>query len=941
LSVLPSCKSFQIKPKDGGEPGVPDDAGAEPGTGGSTSSVANDPGAGRFDAMPISFGTGGSPATIGTGGGGPADGSAGEVAPDCIAGTTRLCMDDPALKALGNCGTGVEVCAADHWGGCSVQPAPRDSCALVGDDASCNGKPNEGCPCVDGATQACGPGADVGICKRGTQTCAGSVWGACVGAVYSGNRDCTSTADNDCDGSPDNALDAVCVCATTTKRPCDEHPGKDGTGRCKAGSQTCVLAADKKSSAWGACSGGIAPAAKDTCDPGNDDNCSGVPNEGCACVAGTTQACGPAAAVGLCKRGSQTCTSGTWGACVGAVQAVARDCTSPADNDCDGAPDNTVDAVCGCSSGATRVCNAHAGKDGNGPCKAGSQSCVVAADKKSSAWGACTGAVGPAAADTCDATNDNNCNGIPHDSCTCVNGTTRACGPSATGICKPGTQTCVNATWGTSCTGAITAQPRDCTSTKDNDCNGNADNLESTCVCAAGTTGACPGTNNPQCITGTRTCVLSTDKGSTSWSSTCAATVGAPCGVASCVTSASGTTTFTPGGTCNSSAACSVGASAPCANGRSCASSSACSTTCSGATGCATGYVCSGTTCVAKKGPGGSCTSTADCTMGFCADGVCCNRACTGSCEACGSTGTCANVTGAPHAGHPACTGTGSCVGSCNGQGASCTFPGSGTQCRPATCTLGVATVSASCNGAGSCPAASTQTCSPYVCGATSCANPCKSNADCIGTNFCTGGICQPKKANGSVCSAQPECSGFCGGAPGRCCAAPCTCPQQSPRSINLFPNAGMDIETKITGWGILGGLGLQWSSEDVDGCPYSGSIQTLGNSDINPSTCVNVTPGGTYTFGGWFKNALAGAASGGFFTCALVQNTQPNCSGPEDIFATIGGFTTNGTETQWTRKSTPILVPSTVQSVRLACDCDPNTFIDKLFLSPGTNGQF
>ncbi len=36
---------------------------------------------------------------------------------------------------------------------------------------------------------------------------------------------------------------------------------------------------------------------------------------------------------------------------------------------------------------ATQACGQHPGQDGNGPCKAGSQTCAVAADKKSSAWG--------------------------------------------------------------------------------------------------------------------------------------------------------------------------------------------------------------------------------------------------------------------------------------------------------------------------------------------------------------------------------------------------------------------------------------------------------------------------------------------------------------------------------------------------------------------------
>jgi hypothetical protein len=53
----------------------------------------------------------------------------------------------------------------------------------------------------------------------------------------------------------------------------------------------------------------VGPAANDTCDPGNDDNCNGSPNDGCVCVNTTTQPCG-----GVCD--IQTCASGTWGACV-------------------------------------------------------------------------------------------------------------------------------------------------------------------------------------------------------------------------------------------------------------------------------------------------------------------------------------------------------------------------------------------------------------------------------------------------------------------------------------------------------------------------------------------------------------------------------------------------------------------------------------------------
>jgi hypothetical protein len=68
------------------------------------------------------------------------------------------------------------------------------------------------------------------------------------------------------------------------------------------------------SGVWGACS--IAAAAADSCVQGNDDNCNGTKNEGCSCINSvTTKACG------ICGDGTQTCSdgkTGTYGACTGA-----------------------------------------------------------------------------------------------------------------------------------------------------------------------------------------------------------------------------------------------------------------------------------------------------------------------------------------------------------------------------------------------------------------------------------------------------------------------------------------------------------------------------------------------------------------------------------------------------------------------------------------------
>ncbi len=126
---------------------------------------------------------------------------------------------------------------------------------------------------------------------------------------------------------------------------------------------------------------------------------------------------------------------------------------------------------------------------------------------------------------------------------------------------------------------------------------------------------------------------------------------------------------------------------------------------------------------------GESCTAGSECLSTICADGVCCNSACTGSCQFCnntGSAGTCGNVAGTPRTGHPACTGTGVCGGSCSGTSAACTYPGSSMSCRASSCASGTETRAAGCNGAGSCPAVVTAMCTPFMCnGTTACATSC------------------------------------------------------------------------------------------------------------------------------------------------------------------------------------------------------------------------
>lgn len=122
-------------------------------------------------------------------------------------------------------------------------------------------------------------------------------------------------------------VDATCPCVPGLVEPCETHPGRDGVGVCRAGSRTCIGGSGNTSSTWGTCQDSIAPR--------------------------------------------------------------ARDCRSSADNDCDGAPDDRLDATtCVCSPGSTRPCGAPAG---NGcALLQQTESCEVLANGSSTRWGECT-----------------------------------------------------------------------------------------------------------------------------------------------------------------------------------------------------------------------------------------------------------------------------------------------------------------------------------------------------------------------------------------------------------------------------------------------------------------------------------------------------------------------------------------------------------------------
>jgi len=132
--------------------------------------------------------------------------------------------------------------------------------------------------------------------------------------------------------------------------------------------------------------------------------------------------------------------------------------------------------------------------------------------------------------------------------------------------------------------------------------------------------------------------------------------------------------------------------------------------------------------------------------------------ACTGTCQAC-TAGSCTLVTGAPPAGK-ACSGSGTCGGSCNGQSASCTYPGPSTICGAPVCTNGTVT-NVACNGAGGCSTPIAQSCNGFPCSGNQCATTCtnrsttgcQSGFKCVGGNTCVAASVPCGLAGGTSCS--------------------------------------------------------------------------------------------------------------------------------------------------------------------------------------------
>ena len=227
-------------------------------------------------------------------------------------------------------------------------------------DESCTCLPSETGMCsaaADGTPISWPAGSPMGECRHGARTCGGNAqWGPCLDAIAPEPEICDGK-DNSCDGRTDEGCNcmvgASMACSETAAGSPISWPGGTPRPECRYGRKTCG-----SNGQYGPCLDAIAPATE-VCD-GKDNDCDGTRDEGCACTPGTSTTCSATSTGSPiswpggtprppCQYGQQTCgASGQWGPCNGAVAPQAESSfgvgCDGVDNDCDGATDE--DPVC-------------------------------------------------------------------------------------------------------------------------------------------------------------------------------------------------------------------------------------------------------------------------------------------------------------------------------------------------------------------------------------------------------------------------------------------------------------------------------------------------------------------------------------------------------------------------------------------------------------------
>lgn len=299
------------------------------------------------------------------------------------------------------------------------------------------------------------------------------------------------------EGASTSPPDDGCT-GTSGVESCYDGPAETrDVGICQAGQRVCV------NGTYTDCLGQVLP--QDEVCNGKDDDCDGEIDDVAATSSCDTHL------QGACGEGSLVCHSGVE-FCQPLRQSQTEQCND-IDDDCDGSTDEVTAAPCYPDAVAGCVQDSHGAWQCQGGCTTGLLDCT-------SAEQSCSGAMTPAA-EVCTTSEqfaqDEDCDGNVDEDCACATGDTRECyaGPTGTnghGICRAGTQTCVDAVWG-ACSGQIVPRAEACDNSKaDDDCNDVVDDVAGVgepCVasgesgvCRDGTLACVKSASSPQCVAG-------------------------------------------------------------------------------------------------------------------------------------------------------------------------------------------------------------------------------------------------------------------------------------------------------------------------------------------------------------------------------------------------------------------------------------------------------
>ena len=311
-----------------------------------------------------------------------------------------------------------------------------------------------------------------------------------------------------------------------------------------------------------------------------------------------------------------------------------------------------------------------------------------------------------------------------------------------------------------------------------------------------------------------------------------------------------------------------------------------------------------GQPCNTVTGTSGGCLGGLSCSP----DNYCCNRACTGSCEACDlatAPGTCTTVTDSPHVGHSSCAGSvtacnGTCAGSTNGQCVWATGSCGQTSCANLSGNSGTTYVGQGTCSSGTCGAGLNSSCSAdLLCASTqSCKTGCSVDGDCIAGDYCNAGACTPKSGNGGPCTSGNQCStGAC--IDGVCCENSCPALCMACSSTKTGNTNGLcravktgtdpDNECAVDSANTCGQDGT---------CDGSGSCRLQANGiSCGSSSCsvATITPAGKCNGTGTCIPASSSNMCPANFTCASGTSCGTTCSERSTGGCTLGNECLNG----------------------------------------------